>query len=88
MLSIVHLREVLSVTRESECVHSVRRLGFTVKRKLTPARIERTTLWTGITRSTTELRGHTRNLVIKVCIRKTLNIIHSPSVTVQLQTPK
>ena len=29
------------------------------KRGLTPARIERTTLWTGITRSTTELRGHT-----------------------------
>ncbi|KAF5334105.1 hypothetical protein D9758_016064 [Tetrapyrgos nigripes] len=31
------------------------------KKSVDPARIERTTLWTGITRSTTELRGHEIN---------------------------
>jgi hypothetical protein len=33
-------------------------------KRLTPARIERTTLWTGITRSTTEPRGHFMKSVV------------------------
>jgi hypothetical protein len=44
------------------------------KRGLTPARIERTTLWTGITRSTTELRGHVNSSAVKVELRKARRI--------------
>ena len=45
------------------------------KRGLTPARIERTTLWTGITRSTTELRGHVRFSVVRISVHKARLII-------------
>ena len=50
------------------------------KKRLTPARIERTTLWTGITRSTTELRGHTRFLL--VIIHEHHPCVHRPSVMI------